>query len=172
MINFYRRFIPHCADLLQPLTDLLKDRKKKNEPIELSERELLSFNTAKEELANSTLLNHPKSDVPLSLFVDASDVGVGGVVHQLVDNEWQPLAFFSKRLQDREMRYSTFGRELLAAYLGIRHFRHFLEGRSFTLFTDHKPLTYALNSKPDRHAPREIRQLDFISQFTTDIYAM
>ena len=86
-----------------------------------------------------------------------------------MDNEWQPLAFFSKRLQDRETRYSTFGRELLAAYLGIRHFRHLLEGRSFTLFTDHKPLTYALNSKPDRHSPREIRQVDFISQFTSDI---
>ena len=169
LINFYRRFIPHCADILQPLTDLLKNRKKKNQPIELNEREFSAFSRAKDELANATSLIHPRSDVPVNLFVDASDVGVGGVVHQLVDNEWQPLAFFSKRLQDRETRYSTFGRELLAAYLGIRHFRHLLEGRVFTLFTDHKPLTYALNSKPDRHSPREIRQLDFISQFTSDI---
>ena len=169
LINFYRRYIPHCADILQPLTDLLKNWKKKNQSIESNERELSAFNSAKDELVNATLLTHPRSGAPLSLFVDASDVGGGGVVHQLVDNGWQPLAFFSKRLQDRETRYSTSGRELLAAYLSIRHFRHFLEGRSYTLYTDHKPLTYALNSKPDRHSPREIRQLDFISQFTSDI---
>ena len=31
------------------------------------------------------------------------------------------------------------------------------------------PLTHSFNSKPDRHSPRQVRQLDFISQFTTDI---
>ncbi len=27
---------------------------------------------------------------------------------------------------------------------GIRHFRYMLEGRPFTIYTDHKPLTFAL----------------------------
>ena len=94
LINFYRRFILHCADILQPLTDLLKNRMKKNQPIELNEHEFSAFSIVKDELANATSLIHPRSDVPVNLFVDASDVGVGGVVHQLVDNEWQPLAFF------------------------------------------------------------------------------
>ena len=169
LVNFYRRFIPHCADILQPLTDLLKGKKKKNQSISLGETELSAFNQAKDELARATILVHPQSDAPLTLFVDASDVGVGGVVQQLVNDTWQPLAFFSKRLQPAETKYSTFGRELLAAYLSVKHFRHMLEGRNFTLFTDHKPLTYALKSKPDRHSPREIRHLDFVSQFTSDI---
>jgi hypothetical protein len=39
-------------------------------------------------------------------------------------------------------RYSTFGRELLAVYLSIRHFRHHLEAHQFFVLTDHKPLTY------------------------------
>ena len=39
----------------------------------------------------------------------------------------------------------------------------------FFVYTDHKPLTYAFNAKPDRHSPRKIRQLDFRSQFTTDL---
>ena len=30
-------------------------------------------------------------------------------------------------------------------------------------------MTHALRSKPDRHSPREIRHLDYISQFTSDI---
>ena len=44
---------------------------------------------------------------------------------------WQFLAFFSKRLKPAETRYSAFGRELLAIYLGIKHFRHIVEGRDF-----------------------------------------
>ena len=55
--------------------------------------------------------------------IDASDVAVGAALHQRVDDTWQPLGFFSKRLELAETRYSTFGRELLAVYISIRHFR-------------------------------------------------
>ena len=58
---------------------------------------------------------------------------------------------------------------MLAVYLSIKHFRHFLEGRQFVIFMDHKPLTFASEVKPDNHSPREAQQLDFISQFTSDI---
>ena len=44
-----------------------------------------------------------------------------------------------------------------------------LDGRVFFVYTDHKPLTYSFLARPDRHSPREIRHLDFISQFTTDL---
>nr|VZI31718.1 unnamed protein product [Spirometra erinaceieuropaei] len=81
----------------------------------------------------------------------------------------RPLAFFSKELLPAETRYSSFGRELLAIYLAVQHFRHFLEGRNFNVFTDHKPLTFALRSHSDKYNPREIAQLDSISQFTTEI---
>ena len=77
--------------------------------------------------------------------------------------------FFSKKMKPAETHYSTFDRELLAVYLAIRHFRHFLEGRQFHVLTDHKPLTFALQARPDRHTPRQARQLDFISQFTSTI---
>ena len=37
------------------------------------------------------------------------------------------------------------------------------------MLTDHKPLTYALASHSDKYTPRQVRHLDFISQFTSDI---
>ena len=58
---------------------------------------------------------------------------------------------------------------VLAIYLAIKHFRYFLEGREFHIQTDHKPLIYALSSHLDRHSPQQIRHLDFISQFTSDL---
>ena len=44
LLNYYRRFIPHCADLLSPLSDLLRNRKKKNELISLNDIHLKAFN--------------------------------------------------------------------------------------------------------------------------------
>ena len=101
--------------------------------------------------------------------VDASDRAIGGVVQQLKDNAWQPDRVFSRKLLPAETRYSTFGRELLAVYLTIKHFRYMLDGRTFCVFTDHKPLIHVFHARPDRHSPREIRHLDYISQFTTDL---
>lgn len=44
-----------------------------------------------------------------------------------------------------------------------------LEERDFTIQTDHKPLTFVFVQKAERASPRQIRQLDYIGQFTTDI---
>ena len=61
VINFYRRFIPHCADILQPLTDMLSC-KSKDKAISLTECELASFQRAKSTLAEATMLVHPAVD--------------------------------------------------------------------------------------------------------------
>lgn len=168
LLNYYRRFIPKCATILQPLTDLLrKGRGKFNFPDSASQ----AFNAAKDALDKIVPLTHLSThqNSQLILSTDASGDAVGAALQQLVHGQLQPLSFFSRRLQPAQTRYSTFGRELLAVYYAIRHFRHLLEGRQFTVLTDHKPLTHALNHSSDRHSPREIRQLDYISQFTSDI---
>ena len=120
-------------------------------------------------LADATTLSHPIPDTPLSLAVDASDVSIGGVLQQEVNGQIEPLAFFSRTLQPTQTRYSTFGRELFAMYSAIQQFRHLLEGRDFCVFTDHKPLVNAIHNSSNKHSPREIRHLDFITQFTTDV---
>ena len=66
------------------------------------------------------------------------------------------------------MKYSTFDNELLAAYQAVRHFRNFVEGKPFTFYTDHKPLTFALSNNADR-SPCQSRHLSFIAQFTSDM---
>ena len=79
------------------------------------------------------------------------------------------LAFFSQKLRPPERKYSAFDRELLALYLGIRHFRYLLEGRQFIAFTDHKPLTFCMSKVSDPWSNRQQRHLSYISEFTTDI---
>nr|VZI12855.1 unnamed protein product [Spirometra erinaceieuropaei] len=166
MVNYYHRFLPHGATILQPLNSLLTHSKK---TLVMTEEAVRSFNDVKAALADATLLAHPRSDAQLTLMTDASSTAVGASLQQTVGGVLQPLAFFSKKLSPAETRYSVFGRELLAVYLSIRHFRHFLEGREFVVLTDHRPLVFALRASPDRYSPREIRHLDFISQFSCDI---
>ena len=170
LVNFYRRFIPRCSSILQPLTDLLAGPKQpKSAAVALSESAIRAFTSAKEALAKATLLAHPSSQASLRLVVDASDIGVGGALEQLRDGTWQPLSFFSKRLQAPERKYSTFGRELLAAYLSVKHFRHYLEGRHFHILTDHRALAGAVQAPSANHSPREARQLAYLAEFTTDV---
>ena len=170
MVNFYRRFLPHAADLLHPLTLLLDDSKTGAKAVSWTDQAKEAFDAAKKALANATLLTHPQPDGQLAIMSDASDVAVGAVLQQRVDQQWHPISYFSKKLKPAEVRYSTFDRELLAIYLSIRHFRHMVEGRQFCIYTDHKPLnTRALTSRSTQHSPRQIRHLDFVSQFTGDI---
>ena len=51
----------------------------------------------------------------------------------------------------------------------MKHFCPFLEDRRFHILSDHKPLTYCLSANSERSSPCQIRQLAYISEFTTDI---
>lgn len=94
---------------------------------------------------------------------------IGGVVNQFKNNNWEPLAFFSKKLKPAETKYSTYDRELLAMYASIKHFHNTLKARTFTIFTDHKPLVFAFFQRNEKASPRQLRHLDYIGQFLTDI---
>ncbi|XP_061566754.1 uncharacterized protein LOC133420887 [Cololabis saira] len=168
MINFYNRFLPRAAHLLQPLYGALQ-KKKGCDPVDWTPDRISAFEDAKSALANAVLLAHPSPSAPISLTTDASDIAVGGVVEQRVAGVWQPLAFFSRKLRDSERKYSVFDRELLALYLATRHFRFFLEGRSFTAYVDHKPLIFAMSKVTEPWSARQQRHLASISEFTTDI---
>ena len=112
------------------------------------------------------MLVYPDASSSLFLTTDASDVAVGAVLSQ--GDSHSPLAFFSRKLSPAERKYSAFDRELLALYISVKHFRPAVEGRVFTIFTDHKPLCGAVSSSTER-SPRQTRHLSFIAEYTTDI---
>lgn len=112
---------------------------------------------------------HPVSDAKLILHVDASNFSVGAAIHHVNGNHLEPLGFYSKRLTDTQKRYSTYDRELMAIYQSIRHFKHIIEGREYTILTGHKPITFAFKQTPEKASPRQLRHLDLIGQYTRDI---
>jgi hypothetical protein len=52
---------------------------------------------------------------------------------------------------------------------GIKHFRTRLEGRPFELWTDHKPLIFALHRVSPPTSGRQQRHLVFISEYTNQL---
>jgi L-rhamnose mutarotase len=88
---------------------------------------------------------------------------------QRVKNTWQPLALFSKKLNLAQQKYNAYDCELLAIYEAVKHRLHMVEVHHFSIFTDHKLLTYAFQQKQGKCSPRQLDHLDFIAQFMTDI---
>lgn len=170
MVNYYRKFLPHAALYQSHLHDLINGSKKTDKrPLRWNDEANSSFNKCKEELINATFLAFPSDDAHLVLNVDASNFGIGAVLQQVVGGLLQPLGFFSKKLSSTQSKYKTYDRELLAAYQAVKHFRYMLDGRIFTILTDHEPLTQAFIKRSEDQVPRVIEQLSYIGEFTTDI---
>ncbi len=171
LINFYRRYIPAAAAILKPLTDSLRGGGTGADRLTWLPEMQAAFEGSKEALAKMTLLSHPLPQAKLSLAVDASATHVGAALQQQRPGSaaWEPLRFFSRKLEPAQVKYSAFDRELLACYLGIRYFRYMVEGRKFTIYTDHKPLTFALKRTTDPWTARQCRQLAFVAEYTSDL---
>jgi transposase InsO family protein len=170
LINFYRRFIPAAAAILRPLTDALCGSPKGTAAVQWSAAMTAAFAAAKAALGRAALLDHPAEGADISLVTDASSAAIGAVLQQRRrGGHWRPLGFFSRKLSAAESRYSAFDRELLAVYCAIFHFRYMLEGRSFVIFTDHKPLVGALARASEPRSDRQRRQLSAIAEFTAEI---
>jgi len=140
-MNFYHRFIANAAALQAPLTNLLKGSKKKNDCNQILWNEEChnAFSACKEALAKAACLTFPDSSAKLVLNTDASATAIGAVLYQIRDNDLkEQLGFFSSKLTPTQVKYSTYDRELLAIYSAIKYFRHLIEARVFTVFTDHQ----------------------------------
>ena len=166
MIGYYRRFVPNAAGHLFHLFDALKGKPK---TLEWTPDRQKSFDAIKAALAAATLLHHPRPGAPLALTTDASNQAIGGVLEQRGPTGWEPLAFWSAKLEPNQMQWPPYDRELLAAFKGTRHFRSWIEGRPFTLYTDHQSLVPSIHKKTDPQTLRQTYQLSCVAEFTTDI---
>ena len=108
LVNFYHRFLPHCANLMHPLHSLLSSGKAKPRNLTWTDKAVTSFNATKEAPANASLLSYPTPDAPTCLMTDASDMAVRAVLQQHIQGTWHPISFFSHKMTPAETRYSTF----------------------------------------------------------------
>lgn len=171
MLNFYRSHLPDAVQHQQHLNKFLHNTKKRDKSkIAWTDEASDAFERCKVSLKNAVTLEHPLRSAPLALMSDASDSSLGGVLQQWNGTSWRPLEFYSKALTEAQRKYSTYDRELLAIFKSIQHFQNMVEGRQLIIFTDHKPLTFAFTKQDNgKEIAGRVRQLSYISEFSTDI---
>ena len=140
LAGYYRRFIPDFAGLTSPLTDLT--RKGASDPVQWTEQCQQVFERVKQALCGEPLLYTPDFSLPFILQTDASNRGLGAVLSQQVGGTDRPVLYISRKLSEREGRYSTVEKECLAIRWAVGSLRYYLLGRPFTLWSDHAPLQW------------------------------
>lgn len=101
-------------------------------------------------MTQAPILHLPDFTKPFVLQTDASDLGMGAVLHQ--NNH--PIAFLSKKFCPKLLHASTYVRELHAITTAVKKWRHYLLGRHFIIETDQKSLKELMNQvvqTPDQH---------------------
>lgn len=171
LFSFFRKFIPNFAEYAYPLNQLLhKDARFIWSP--LCE---FNFSTLKEKLVQKASLAFPdyKSGKPLRVYVDSSNVTVGGalVQEQLnpFTNSWEdvPIQFASRGLSKAEHRYEIYRKELLSVCYACKAFEYYLLGTTFELITDCKAIAYLFSGANLKPAVQRLAL--YLSQFSMDI---
>ena len=163
--GYFRRHIRNFAELVKPLNELCEgySKKKKGIKLEWNETADKAYVDTQEAIVNCQMLFFRDHSAPIRLYTDASDYGIGGYLCQVIDNIEQPIAFISKTLSKAEKKWSVYEKEAYAIFYSLRKWEHYLQGLKFTLFTDHRNLTF-LEKDPSPKVQRwriAVQEYDF-----------
>jgi hypothetical protein len=134
LINYYRDMWPRQSEILAPLTRLTS----KDVPFQWTDVKQQAFDKIKAIVCREVLLSYPDFNKPFHIHTDASHYQLGAVISQ---NNC-PIAFYSRKLQPAQVRYTTTERELLLIVETLKEFQNILLGQQIVVHTDHQNLTY------------------------------
>jgi RNase H-like domain found in reverse transcriptase len=90
-------------------------------------------------------------------------VGIGGVLSQ----KGRPVTFFSEKLNEVKLKYSTYDKEFYAIVRSLEYWRHYLISKEFVLYYDHEALKY-INGQ-HKLKPRHAKWVEFLQAFSFSI---
>ena len=167
LVNYYAKFIPNISTILIPLYKLTE--KGMPEKVSWTDECQSAIAHIQTRLNASPLLILPDLSKLFFVQTDASGLGIGASLLQYRENHLRPCLFLSRKLEDRETRYSVIERECLSIIWALQKLSRYLLGRRFVIQTDHRPLRYIndgklLNARICRWA-LILQQFDFQIEF-------
>ena len=119
LCGYVSKFIPHYADLVEPLRVMTR----KGVNWLWANEQAQAFDRLKLALSSESVLACFRLGCPTFLITDASPVGLGAVlVQEQCTKELKPVAYISRSLSSTEERYSQIERETLACVWAVERF--------------------------------------------------
>ena len=139
LAGYYQRFVQDFSIIAKPMTRLTQ----KGIPFTWTDECEACFQMLKNKLVNAPILSLPVSGKRYTVYTDASQIGLGGVLMQ----EGRVIAYASRQLKSHQQNYPTHDLELAAVVFALKTWRHYLYGESCDIFTDHKSLKYIFTQR-------------------------
>jgi hypothetical protein len=139
VVNYYRDMWLRRSHILAPLASLTSEKVK----WEWGPKQSAAFAMAKQVIAREAMLAYPYFSKSFTIHTDASHYQLGGVISQ----DGKPIAFYSRKLNDAQTRYTTTERELLSIVETLKEYCNILLGHKIEVLTDHKNLVSAFQHR-------------------------
>ncbi|GFO12743.1 Zinc finger protein [Plakobranchus ocellatus] len=148
---------------------LSRDLVRKGQPniVNWGDSQERAYNSLKVAVTSKPVLQLPDVNKKFVLRTDASDRGLGAALMQENEGTPFPVAYASKKLTDRERKYSVTERKALAIVWGVKKFSLYLYGSLFNLQTDHGALQFLNAAKFD--SPRIMRWALALQVYNFDV---
>ena len=154
MANFFRDHVRGFAIKAQPLYRMLQGYKKRGTLVwNESLRKL--FEEIKSAINDCPRLFFMDETSPIHLYTDASDVGIGAYLAQIVEGTEKPIGFVSKAFDDRMKNWDVPQKEGFAIYFALDKWAYLLRDKRFVIHTDHKNL---LSLKEDYQDNKKVQR--------------
>ena len=133
LFSYYSQWIPGFSDRMSPINSC--------KTFPLSADAIAAFESLKKSIEES-VVTAVDEELPFEVETDASEVAIAATLNQA----GRPVAFFSRTLQGPEIWHPSVEKEAQAIIESIRHWKHYLPGRHFSLKTDQKSVSYMSTS--------------------------
>ena len=172
LYSYFRQFLPAFATKASKLYKMCagSDKRKK---LPWDPDKLLAFQQIKESIMDASKLHFISGEGELRLYTDASNYAFGGYLAQMqldsISGEMRevPICFFSKSFASTQLNWSVSDKECHAIYYGLKYLHHYVADRFVRIFTDHKALAIASDSRLSA-SPKIQRMKQLIEQYNVE----
>jgi hypothetical protein len=157
LASFYRKFIRNFSEICAPMMDMVKKRHKYFHWMEEAEE---SFKLLKERIIGQPVLVLPDFSKTFQVRCDASGFAIGVVLSQ--DNRL--ISYFSEKMNETKMKYSTYDKEFYAVIQALKKWRHYLVPKDFVLYSDNHALKFI--TRQEKLNQKHAKWVEYMQNFT------
>jgi hypothetical protein len=135
LASFCRKLIRNFSGISAPMMDMVKKRHKS---FHWTKEAKKSFNLLEKKITEQPILVFPYFSKTFQVKCDVNGFAIRAVLSQ----DDRSVAYFSEKLNEVKIKYSTYDKELYAVIQALKKWRHYLVPKEFVLYNDNHALQF------------------------------